>query len=100
MQNEVKEKLMYEYELFYLDCMRQSKAGIFARSGEIGLKRDITMLLRKMIPLDETACEKLAATDNILESLYRFVVDHKETKVSLEDCTKKWLDLVESGQNS
>ena len=61
------EKVDYEYQIFYLDCMRQSKAGIFARSNAIRIKREIKTALKKALTGNRELEEKINRIDNILE---------------------------------
>ena len=44
--NDFGKKIDWEYEMFYLDIMRTSKANIFAKSGEIEAKKKIIEALR------------------------------------------------------
>lgn len=88
MADEIKEKIMYEYELFFLDCMRQSKSGIYARSEEIEMKKRLCLLLRAMADNGKLS-SRMLVLDNILEELYRYVKDQGMTG-NTEESVKKW----------
>ncbi len=89
----MKEKLDYEYEIFYLDCMRQSKPGVYARSAEIESKKNITALLKEMAGRNPDAEKNLMALDNILEDAYRYVEDHRG-EGNLKTLLERWLDSL------
>jgi hypothetical protein len=84
------EKIDYEYEIFYLDCMRQSKAGIFARSDEIRIKREIKNVLKKTLKGNRDLAEKVNKIDNILEEAYRYICDNEE-RLPIETLVKRWM---------
>lgn len=84
------EKVDYEYQIFYLDCMRQSKAGIFARSNEIRIKREIKTALKKALKGNRELEEKINRIDNILEEAYRYICDNEERQPT-ETLVKRWL---------
>lgn len=84
------EKVDYEYQIFYLDCMRQSKAGIFARSNEIRIKREIKTALKKALNGNRELEEKINRIDNILEEAYRYICDNEERQPT-ETLVKRWL---------
>lgn len=86
----VTEKVDYEYQIFYLDCMRQSKAGIFARSNEIRIKREIKTALKKALKGNRELEEKINRIDNILEEAYRYICDNEERQPT-ETLVKRWL---------
>lgn len=94
----MKEKLSYEFEIFYLDCMRQSKAGIFARSEEIETKKEIVRILKTNEGLDDRLKEKLLIQDNILEEAYRYVKDYKSEGQSVNILLELWLKSVAGNQ--
>ena len=92
MGDKIREKLMYEYEIFFLDCMRLSRSGVYARSGEIELKKQLIIILRKKLAEDNMPYAKLLQLDNILEEIYRYAKDYENLGLSLEKVVQKWLD--------
>lgn len=90
--NEVREKLQFEYELFYMDCMRQSKAGIFSRSREIETKKCLVAAIKGQIAEGGGRQDELLALDNILESAYRYVKDYQDAGTSVETLAAEWLE--------
>lgn len=70
---DLKEKIEYEFNCFFLDQMRTSKENIFASSEEITIKKNLTEQL--YIFADEISEEeqrRLLFQNNILSSLYCF----------------------------
>lgn len=92
--NEVRERLRFEYERFYMDCLRQSKAGIFSRSREIEIKKCLVAALKGQIAEGGGQQEKLLALDNILESAYRYVEDYQAAGTSVETLAAEWLEKL------
>ena len=90
-RTDLEEKLSYEYESFYLDCMRQSKAGIFSRSEEISLKKKLINLLKKTLKEDEEFADIFLIQDNILEDVYRYVVDFQDEDQRIDRLLKNWV---------
>ena len=85
MRGKILEKLDTEYEFFFLDVMRTSKENIFAISGEIERKKRIQKFLKEYASSeknlkDEVMIKRLLLTDNLMESCYRYVMDHPELK--------------------
>jgi hypothetical protein len=94
MGDEVKEKLMYEYELFFLECMCLPKSGIYAKSSEIELKKRLAQLLRKKADSDKKVSKKLLSLENILEEVYRYVKDYEYLNASPEELAQKWFEQI------
>ena len=88
------EKIDYEYEIFYLDCMRQSKAGIFARSDEIRIKREIKNALKRILNGNKKLEDKLNKLDNVLEEVYRYVKDSDMQRVPIDTLVKRWINGI------
>lgn len=88
------EKIDYEYQIFFLDCMRQSKAGIYARSNEIQIKKQIRNALKKAPCKTEKLKIKMESMDNVLEEVYRYVSDHKESDLSVDELVKRWIKTI------
>lgn len=93
----LKEKINYEWECFFLDQMRTSRENIFARSKEIELKR---ILYDELCELLETTDEQtknfLLYQENILESAYRFCQDQERQhpKRSVRENVNGWLSFL------
>lgn len=83
-------KIEYEYEIFYLDLMRTSRANIFSKSREIEIKKKIVVTLKKL-KLEENMLEKLIVVDNVLDEVYRHMA---EVELIMHDALVK--DIVES----
>lgn len=87
-------KIDYEYQLFFLDCMSQSKAGIYARSEEIYIKREIKNVLERLLNGNKRLEDKLNKLDNILEEVYRYVKDSDMQRVSIDTLVKRWINGI------
>ncbi len=70
----VKEKIDWEYEMFYLDMMRTSRENIFTKSKEIQKKKEIhqqvTTLCKSLNPKEQMI---LLCKENIIDMVYRNV---------------------------
>lgn len=88
------EKIDYEYQIFFLDCMRQSKAGIYARSNEIQIKKQIRNALKRYLGKTGKLRDKIESMDNVLEEVYRYVSDHKECDLSVDELVKRWIKTI------
>lgn len=86
----VKEKIHEEYEIFFLDMSRTSRANIFACSREIEIKKSILFYISDQKFTKEQE-KLLLACDNLLEEVYRYVMDYmpKENEQAVE-FAKKW----------
>lgn len=89
-----REKINYEYHVFFLDCMSQSKAGIYARSDEIHLKREIKNSLNKILSGNKKLEKKLDSMDNVLEEAYRYVRDSEIQKLPVDTLVKRWIKSI------
>lgn len=87
-------KIDYEYQLFFLDCMSQSKAGIYARCEEIHIKREIKISLDRLLSGNKKLEDKLSKVDNVLEEVYRYVKDSEIKKVPVETLVKRWINEI------
>lgn len=87
MKDEWREELDFEFEKFFLDSMRTSKENIFSKSEEIEIKKKIKRILLKKNYSDKEY-KKLLGLNNILESVYRYHMDHPE--MTLETGIKTW----------
>lgn len=90
----MEEKINFEYEVFVMDCMRQSKSGIYARSEEIEAKKEIARFLKKSAEKENAWKEKVMALDNILEEAYRYVKDYRGDGRSIEVLVEMWLESL------
>lgn len=75
----VREKIQKEYEIFFLDMTRTSRANIFASSREIEIKKAIFSFFKEE-KLEERQEMIVLACDNLLEELYRYVIDYMTTE--------------------
>lgn len=99
MNEELKQKLRMEYEIFCMDMTRTSRANIFANSYEIEIKKKICMYLKKRNNTEEQA-RILLAFDNTMEAAYRYVLDNgsgKNEEVVLEEWIVTLEELVKNG---
>lgn len=97
-EKKIIDALNYEWERFYLDCMRTSKSNIFAKSSEIEIKKKITFYLKNILPeIDEAALAGLTVQDNIMESVYRYILDYLEDG-SIEELIQKYIISLQEGE--
>lgn len=83
MREKILQKLDVEYEFFFLESMRNSKANLFAKSFEIETKKQVQEFLRKFIKSnealsDEKFARRLYLSDNLMDECYRYTKDHPE----------------------
>lgn len=100
--NDLETKLDWEYETFYLDMVRTSKANIFSKSSEIEAKKKIMAALKRVLPnrkKEVTLVEKLEGFDNILDEVYRYTLDCEKNENSTTEVVEKWVNFVEGSQN-
>lgn len=91
---ELAEKINYEFKCFYLDQMRTSKENIFAHSREIETKKKLRDELYIMARnVDEPTERLLLVQNNLLESLYCFLVEVKkqEEVENIAEVMSSWL---------
>lgn len=87
----IRKKVDMEYEMFFLDMMRTSKANIFANSEEIEIKKSIYGILKEE-KFSKVQEEIMCACENLLEELYRFVDDHLSgSERDIPTLVKKWV---------
>lgn len=87
----VKEKIRKEYEIFFLDMTRTSRANIFASSREIELKKEIIVHVTEL-ELDERTEQLLCACENLLGELYRYVSDYlAEEQPNVKRLVTAWI---------
>ena len=77
MKRELEEKIKFEWEKFYLDCMRTSKENIFTKSQEITLKREIKSCLMEIdiMSYGKLVLQKMLGLENIIEACYRYILE-------------------------
>lgn len=86
MREKIIQKLDAEYELFFLETMRNSKANLFARSLEIEMKKEVQRFLREFVKSnealdDERFASQLYLADNLMDECYRFVMDYPKQEL-------------------
>ena len=92
-KEKILEKIDVEYERFFLDMSRTSKANIFACSEEIEKKKKIVELLQRNIQeIENGRLNQILTIDNIMEECYRYSIDHP--KLSLEKCIQTQLEKI------
>lgn len=96
--NELSKKIDWEYQLFYLDIMRTSKANIFAKSGEIEMKKAIIQSLKKNLRERKKSqpllFEKLSGFDSILDEVYRYISDSRKNETDIQVLVDEWLSTI------
>ncbi len=76
MKRELEKKIKFEWEKFYLDCMRTSKENIFTKSQEITIKREIKSCLIEMdTSYGKLVLQKMLGLENIIEACYRYILE-------------------------
>lgn len=95
--NRLEEKIDWEYERFYLDTMRTTKANIFAKSKEIQTKKEIVLELKRLLPKaekeSEELCQKLLGFESVMDEAYRFILD-KTKGESIDVSLGEWLNAL------
>ncbi|MCP1101985.1 hypothetical protein M2454_000778 [Aequitasia blattaphilus] len=89
----LQERMNYEWERFYLDCMRTTKEAIFTKAEEISVKRRICEYLKKK-KISESQQEKLASLGNILESCYSYIYEMTDIKSFEDSYIRKWIQQL------
>ena len=95
MREKIVEKLDSEWELFFLESVRNSKANIFAKSYEIETKKQIQKYIRNYVKNDKKFddskyANRIYLMDNIMDACYRYVKDHPEQLLE-ETCKEYFL---------
>lgn len=94
---QLRDKINYEFQCFYLDLMRTSKENIFAHSQEIEIKKQLTaQLLFLAESLDETTASLLIVQNNLIESAYCFFRDirAKNESEDMKEVLHCWLSFL------
>lgn len=101
--NDFGKKIDWEYEMFYLDIMRTSKANIFAKSGEIEAKKKIIEALRKIFrerkKTELQLFEKLSGFDSVLDEVYRYILDSAGEKTDIQIQVEEWVSTIQNTEN-
>ena len=96
--NDFGKKIEWEYETFYMDIMRTSKANIFAKSGEIEAKKKIIEALRKIFrerkKHEPQLFEKLSGFDSVLDEVYRYILDSAGEKTDVRIQVEEWVSTI------
>lgn len=89
--NDVIEKVDREYELFYLDMIKNSRENIFAKSGEIERKKYIASFLKNNLRSNRVFMyAELMTANNLIDAFYRYATDHED--VGFEVALGEYLD--------
>lgn len=91
---ELRKKIDYEYQIFYLDCMSQSKVGIYVKSEEIYLKRKIKRILDTHLIGNKRLEERVNKMDNIMDEVYRYIKDNEAQKLPVDVLVKQWIKNI------
>ena len=96
--NDFGKKIEWEYDTFYLEIMRTSKANIFAKSGEIEMKKKIMEALRKIFrerkKNEPQLFEKLSGFDSVLDEVYRHIIDSRGDKTDIQIQVEEWVSTI------
>ena len=80
MKRQIEEKIVYEYELFYLSMMCTSKANIFTKSAEIEKKKRIANVLKVQLQKEDfkTKIKTILLCENALDMCYRYLIEQED----------------------
>ena len=81
----LKEKVIFERDLLYLDTMRKSMDAIYMACEEISMKKKIQASLSAS--LEKLTVEQkgiLYDLDNITDTMYRYLLDHEKNEIDIE----------------
>ena len=81
-------KIDKEYELFYLDTIKNSRENIFAKSGEIERKKYLVSYIKNALRSQRIfRYVELMTANNLLDEFYRYATDHEDVgfEVALSD---------------
>ena len=97
MKQQVIDKIEHEYKLFKMAYIVTSRENIFHHAEEISIKKSIYLYLKKhIVRLEDTeALRKLAAYDNIIDTMYGFVYEQYDFKNRKFD---EWYKKCKEGQ--
>jgi len=88
----LRDKIDTEYEFFVMDMLKSSRENLFAKSGEIELKKKITAQLRTTAASAKEMCrQKMYTENNLLDSFYRYINDHSKNEKNFEELFKNYL---------
>lgn len=89
----LRDKIDTEYEFFVMDMLKSSRENLFAKSGEIELKKRITAGLRNAAENEKICCrEKMFTENNLIDSFYRFINDHSKNNKNFEELFHTYLE--------
>lgn len=81
-------KVDKEYELFYLDTIKNSRENIYAKSGEIERKKYLVSYIKNVLRSQRIfRYVELMTANNLLDEFYRYAIDHEDVgfEVALSD---------------
>lgn len=88
----LRDKIDTEYEFFVMDMLKSSRENLFAKSAEIELKKKITAQLRTTAESEKEMCrQKMYTENNLLDSFYRYIIDHSKNEKNFEELFKSYL---------
>lgn len=88
----LRDKIDTEYEFFVMDMLKSSRENLFAKSGEIEMKKKITAQLRTTAESAKEMCrQKMYTENNLLDSFYRYINDHSKNEKNFEELFKNYL---------
>lgn len=97
MHHDLKEKISFEFELFRLSIISQSRESIFTRSTEIFYKTRIYKILNEMNDNDLICFEtkqKLMLKSDIIDSIYMYLVEENYDETDVKDFIGRYLKKV------
>lgn len=101
--DDLKTKVEYEFDIFYLTMTATTKENIFAQSREIEMKRTIRNYLIGMVDrLSDDEKYQLMFMENLLENSYRFCSDKQMSHAypGLDQTLKLWLNFVQGSSGT
>lgn len=97
--NEIEElrvRIHYEYERYFLSMMTTSRKNIFAKSGEIELNKEIAFAVKENEHiLSEKSKLLLLSEENLLETLVCFVKENQKEAESVKQTVQRYFMEVE-----
>lgn len=89
-------KVDKEYELFYLDTIKNSRENIFAKSGEIERKKYVASFIKSSLRTQRVfRYVELMTANNLIDEFYRYATDHED--VGFEVALGAYMDGFEKG---
>lgn len=93
---ELRVRIHYEYERYFLSMMATSRKNIFAKSGEIELNKEIAFAVKENEHiLSEKSKLLLLSEENLLETLVCFVKENQKETESVKQTVQRYFMEVE-----